>query len=191
MCGGESPVTERLCFNKEFGCNGKREFYNAERTRVVGARGLPGGARRPRPGGRAIFGSRGIWGWVLGALGVCALVGAALTLAGRADPGAFGEERAALGPGHGLVVSTTPLGDNEVVICLVDTLHQRLVVYLADARRSRLKLLAVRDISADGSLSDYNNDPPLPKDIRTRVEKGAESGKPAPASAARKNEASP
>ena len=44
------------------------------------------------------------------------------------------------------------------------------MVYLADGKRTRLKLLAVRDISADGALSDYNNDPPYPKDIRRRVE---------------------
>ena len=65
----------------------------------------------------------------------------------------------------------TPMGDEaSVVICLVDTARERLVVYLADGRRSRLKLLAVRDISADWALSDYNNDPPLPADVRSRVE---------------------
>ena len=57
------------------------------------------------------------------------------------------------------------------MICIVDAARQRLVVYLADAKRSRLKLLAVRDVSADWALTDYNNDPPLPKDVRARVEK--------------------
>jgi hypothetical protein len=51
-------------------------------------------------------------------------------------------------------------------------------VYVADAKRSRLKLLAVRDIAADWALTDYNNDPPLPKDVRTRVEKWMETGGP-------------
>ena len=50
---------------------------------------------------------------------------------------------------------------------------------MADTRRSRLKLLAVRDISADWALSDYNNDPPLPKDVRARVEALKGTGRPA------------
>lgn len=74
-----------------------------------------------------------------------------------------------------VVVSVTPLGPSEVVICLVDVARQRLAVYLADGKRSRLKLLAVRDISADWALTDYNNDPPLPKDVRARVRQWKET----------------
>jgi hypothetical protein len=110
---------------------------------------------------------------------------------GRADPAVFAEVRAGQVTGQGLVVSATPLGDNEVVICLVDTSRDRMAVYLADGRRSRLKLLAVRDISADWALADYNNDPPLPKDIRARVEKAAEAALPAKGAQDRKPESSP
>jgi hypothetical protein len=120
-----------------------------------------------------------------------ALVGAGLMFSGRADPAAFAEVRAGQVTGQGLVVSATPLGDNEVVICLVDTSRERMAVYLADGRRSRLKLLAVRDISADWALTDYNNDPPLPKDIRARVEKAAEAALPAKGAPDRKPESSP
>ncbi len=70
----------------------------------------------------------------------------------------------------GVLISSTPLGDGSVVVCLLDTVRQRLAVYQVEGKRGRLKLLAVRDISADWRLSDYNNDPPLPKDIRRRVE---------------------
>jgi hypothetical protein len=110
---------------------------------------------------------------------------------GRADPMAFAEVRAGQAVGQGVVVSATPLGDNEVVICLVDTSRDRMAVYLADGRRSRLKLVAVRDISADWALADYNNDPPLPKDIRARAEKAADSVAPAKGATDRKPEASP
>ena len=120
-----------------------------------------------------------------------ALVGAGLMFSDRADPAAFAEVRAGQVTGQGLVVSATPLGDNEVVICLVDTSRERMAVYLADGRRSRLKLLAVRDISADWALTDYNNDPPLPKDIRARVEKAAEAALPAKGAQDRKPESSP
>jgi len=147
---------------------------------------------RVRPGGRAIFGSRWIWRWAPPLLAVAvALVGAGLMFSGRADPAVFAEVRAGQVTGQGLVVSATPLGDNEVVICLVDTSRERMAVYLADGRRSRLKLLAVRDISADWALADYNNDPPLPKDIRARVEKAAEAALPAKGAQDRKPESSP
>ena len=75
-----------------------------------------------------------------------------------------------------VIVSAAPMGDSSVVICVVDTAKERLAVYVADARRSRLKLLAVRDISADWALTDYNNDPPLPKDVRARLESVTEKG---------------
>jgi len=77
-----------------------------------------------------------------------------------------------------VAISATPVGDDKVVVCLVDTVRDQLMVYLADGKRTRLKLLAVRDISADWALSDYNNDPPLPKDIRQRVEAFRGSAEP-------------
>lgn len=102
-----------------------------------------------------------------------ALAGIGLVISGR--PESLALAAGATGPGPSgdasanVVVSTTSLGDREVVICLVDTARQRLAVYLADGRRSRLKLLAVRDISADWELTDWNNDPPLPSEIRARL----------------------
>ena len=88
-----------------------------------------------------------------------------------------------------VVVAVTPMGDGSVLVCLVDRTKERLAVYVADARRSRLKLLAVRDISADWALTDYNNDPPLPKDIRARVEAVTEN--PAAPAAAEESGVSP
>jgi hypothetical protein len=110
---------------------------------------------------------------------------------GRTDPAAFAEVRAGQVTGQGVVVSATQLSDNEVVICLVDTSRERMAVYVADGRRGRLKLVAVRDISADWALTDYNNEAPLPKDIRARVEKAAESASPAKGAQDRKPEVSP
>ena len=122
--------------------------------------------------GRTIFVSRRLGAVAIGAAAVgLALALVALGAAVRQE-GAPVVDASAASPA-GLVVSSTTLASGEVVLCLVDTGRQRLAVYVADAKRSRLKLLAVRDISADWALTDYNNDPPLPKDVRTRVEKVA------------------
>ena len=135
--------------------------------------------------GVAIFGSRARWWFALALCGV-GLAGLGVGLVGldgtrsaaRAEAAAVAEAPS-FAQGGNLVVAATPLGDTSVVVCLVDTTRQRLAVYVADTRRSRLKLLAVRDISADWALSDYNNDPPLPKDVRARVEALKGTGRPA------------
>jgi hypothetical protein len=135
---------------------------------------------------------RGVWLFALGLIGGgLAVAAAGLAMSGRLDSAAFAEALAGQAAGQGIVVSATPLGDSEVVICLVDTSRQRLAVYLADAKRSRLKLLAVRDIAADWSLTDYNNDPPLPKDVRARAEKAVEAARPLVGTEGPKPETSP
>jgi len=123
----------------------------------------------------------GVFGVGLACLGVGLVASSDSGSLARAQPaGSF-----ALAPASdaNVIVSATPMGDSSVVICVVDTAKERLAVYVADARRSRLKLLAVRDISADWALTDYNNDPPLPKDVRARIESLTEkgSGPPIPA----------
>jgi len=130
--------------------------------------------------GRAIQSSRGAWCVALGMLGVgLALVGVGLAMSGRADSFAFGQAPGGRAAGQDVIIATQSLGDNEVMICLVDTAQQRLLVYLADARRSRLKLVAARDISADWSMVDFNNDPPTPKEVRAGAEKAAKGLRPA------------
>jgi len=111
-------------------------------------------------------------------------VGAAAVLAGAglvlSAPAGLSPMKSAPEPG-GVVVATTALPDGSVMVTVLDVAQQRLAMYEADVKRGRLKLLAVRDISADMALTDYNNDPPLPRDIRARVEKGADALKTPPA----------
>ena len=131
---------------------------------------------RPCGEGGAIFSSRGAWCVALGLLGLgLGLAGVGLLVSGRADSTAWAQIPAVPSAGQGILIATAPLGENEVVICLLDTTRERLMVYAADGKRGRLKLLAVRDISADWQLTDWNNDPPLPKEIRARVERATES----------------
>ena len=126
--------------------------------------------------------------WAIGlaaVAGAVGMLGLGLVLGERSDAVAWAAGPAVDAAGE-VLLSTTPLGDDRVVVCLVHTGRNRLMVYEADAGRSRLRLLAVRDISADWALDDYNNDAPLPRDIRQRVQQwkestgGAETPKPAP-----------
>ena len=110
----------------------------------------------------------GVFGVGLACLGVGLMVSSESGSVARAQTA--GPVALAPAAGSNVIVSATPMGDSSVVICVVDTAKERLAVYVADVRRSRLKLLAVRDISADWALTDYNNDPPLPKDVRARIE---------------------
>ena len=135
---------------------------------------------------RVIPASRATWSIALGVLGVglaCLGVGLRASSDSGSAAGAQTAGPVAFAPpaGSNVIVSATPMGDSSVVICVVDTAKERLAVYVADARRSRLKLLAVRDISADWALTDYNNDPPLPKDVRARIESLTEKGGGPPA----------
>ena len=116
--------------------------------------------------------------WAVAVAGVVfavGLLGLGLVLGDRPDAAAWAARLAEGGAAGDVLLSATPLGDDRVVVCLLNTSRDRLMVYLADGKRSRLRLLAVRDISADWALSDYNNDAPLPRDIRQRVEKWKES----------------
>jgi len=118
------------------------------------------------------------WGGVLALAGFgLAVAAVSLWVADRSGGTAWAQDLGMPAAGTpGVVVSATPFGDSEVMICVFDGVRQRLAVYVADARRTRLKLLAVRDVSADWALTDYNNDAPLPKDVRARVEQWKESG---------------
>jgi len=118
---------------------------------------------------------RRTWAFAIAGLGVgLALLGVGIAVGSRGNTAVWAALTEPPPPGETLL-SATPLGGDRIVVCLLDTRRDRLMVYLADGKRSRLKLLAVRDISADWALSDYNNDPPLPKDIRQRVEKWKET----------------
>lgn len=110
---------------------------------------------------------------------IVGLAGAALALAvvgfathARPESSLYAAAMSRANGSSEVVVTATPIGDGKVVVCLLDTRRERLALY--EAGRRRMRLLAVRDVSADLMLSDYNNEPPLPEDIRQRVRQGAE-----------------
>jgi len=138
----------------------------------------------------AALGSRGSWCLSAGLVGAgLAVLGIGWAIGSRGGSQAFGEVAfppSLSQPVDTVGMTTTALGDNEAVICLVDRARERLLVYQVDVKRARMKLLAARDISADWLLADWNNDPPLPKEIRTRIEKASETARPAAAGESRK-----
>ena len=187
-----APVTDGLFLPQEFGCIGQGVTYNAGQGGRSVCRDSAAGAARGLREEWPIFSSRGAWTVALAALGVgLAVLGTGLALSDRAGSVAFAQLDARTVSAGGVIVSSSALPDGEVMVTVLDTTRQRLMVYLADAKRSRLRLLAVRDTSADGMLTDWNNDPPLPKDIRARAEKSVESARPAPAAEGRKVQEAP
>ena len=85
---------------------------------------------------------------------------------------------------------TAPLGgsSNASVVYVVDSQTMRLLAYSIDPGTKLLKLLAVRDISEDVRVSHFNNDKPLPEDVRSRAQELGAAGSDAKATTAVKTE---
>ena len=74
-------------------------------------------------------------------------------------------------PGRFTVVAQ-PIGDRKFGSFVIDSQTMHLMVYTFDFNRNQLKLVAVRDISEDVKLTQYNNAKPWPEDIRAMIEAG-------------------
>ncbi|MBN2583547.1 MAG: hypothetical protein JXL80_10800 [Planctomycetes bacterium] len=101
----------------------------------------------------------GLGAWSLGALTVDAqspMTGVSTGAAGR------------------FTMTTAPLGDKKQGVFIIDAETMRLLVYAVNSDTRQLKLVAVRDLSQDVRLSHFNNERPLPDDIRKRVDAGDE-----------------
>ena len=96
-------------------------------------------------------------------------------LASRADTGVGG----AGGPGGGsrfTIASAAVTGKDvstSTEVFVVDAQTMRLLVYSVDPIKGTLKLVAVRDISEDVRMSEFNNEHPWPEEIRSRLQTGA------------------
>jgi hypothetical protein len=101
----------------------------------------------------------GLGAWSLGALSV------------EAQSPASG---AAVGAVNRFTMTTSPLGDKRQGVFILDAETMRLLVYTVGTDARQLKLVAVRDLSQDVRLSHFNNERPLPEEIRRRVDAGDE-----------------
>ena len=114
--------------------------------------------------------------WLVGlaGLGAVALV-ACISLSLQAENSTWSGVAAQQGAGAGrFSLVAAPLGEKRQGVFIVDSQTLRLLVYSVEADARRLKLVAVRDISQDIRLAHYNNEPPLPEEIRRNVESGRE-----------------
>lgn len=107
--------------------------------------------------------------WVFLGVTVVLVVGAT-TLVGRSQA----VSRVSSEPGRFTVVAQ-PIGDRKFGSFVIDTQTMRLMVYTFDFNKNQLKLVAVRDISEDIALSQYNNAKPWPEDIRAMIDAGKQS----------------
>ena len=103
-------------------------------------------------------------------LAFVAAVGAALFVGMQSNRPESAQAQGRAGGKQPIVIYMSPLDGRRSAICLVDAERNRLAIYQMDFGRQRLKLVAVRDFTADLGLDDYNNEAPLPKDIRAWLE---------------------
>jgi hypothetical protein len=114
---------------------------------------------------------RGRWSMLVSVMAVAIAAIAIWAISLKADVGGAAT-------GSRFTMTTGPLGgsSNASVVYIVDSQTMRLLAYSIDPGTKMLKLMAVRDISADARMTYYNNDKPLPEDVRSRVlESGAAS----------------
>ncbi|NNM84812.1 MAG: hypothetical protein HKL96_03525 [Phycisphaerales bacterium] len=85
------------------------------------------------------------------------------------------------GGGH-IYMMPAQINSNAWGFILLDTASHRVCVYRILTTASRLRLMAVRDFSADLKLSDFNNAAPTPEQVKAMLRMGIGGGKPAPGS---------
>ncbi len=95
---------------------------------------------------------------------------------------AYGAAPATWPGGQHIYMMPAQLNSNAWGFVLLDTRLHRVCVYRLLTTASRLRLMAVRDFSADLRLSDFNNAAPTPEQVKAMLRVGIGGGKPAPKS---------
>jgi hypothetical protein len=72
--------------------------------------------------------------------------------------------------GSELIVVPTPLGEKAQMLTVVDPRQRVLAVYHIDLTTGKITLKSVRNIQWDLQISDFNNESPVPKEIRSSLE---------------------
>jgi hypothetical protein len=111
-------------------------------------------------------------------LGILTGVGLALAVAAAAGDqgGVFAQRPApatmppAATAGTELIVVPMTLGEKGQMLTVVDPRQRVLGVYHIDAASGRIALKSVRNIRWDLQIDNFNNDKPLPQEIRSSLE---------------------
>ncbi|MBN1396327.1 MAG: hypothetical protein JW959_14985 [Pirellulales bacterium] len=105
------------------------------------------------------------------------IVGLGLVVAAAAEP--RGEYQPSAVPalrtpaataGTELIVVSTPVGDNVLMLTVVDPRRKAMSVYHIETATGKITLKSVRDIQWDLQITDLNNENPLPQEIRSLLE---------------------
>ena len=72
--------------------------------------------------------------------------------------------------GSELIVVPAMLGDKAQILTVVDPRQQVMSVYHIDLVTGKIALKSVRKIVWDLQITDFNNENPLPQEIRSRLE---------------------
>jgi hypothetical protein len=110
---------------------------------------------------RAVLGSLLVLGLVMVAVAVGQQRGDGISQRGAAVPAAAS--------GTELIVVPTPLGEKGQMLTVVDARQRVLSVYHIDLT-GKVALRSVRNITWDLQMEHYNNENPLPREIRSLLE---------------------
>jgi len=76
---------------------------------------------------------------------------------------------AAVAAGTDLIVAPTSLGEKTQMLTVVDARQRVLCVYHIDTATGKIALRSVRNINGDLQIEAYNNENPLPQEIRSQL----------------------
>jgi hypothetical protein len=103
---------------------------------------------------------------VLAGIGLAAATGGALEVGGEASA----PTRPVMGAGGDLIV--VPFGSPEKgpLLSVIDPRQRVMSVYRLDPATGKIALKSVRNLRWDLQMNDFNNDPPLPREIQSLIE---------------------
>lgn len=98
-------------------------------------------------------------GLVVGLIGFGALLWAAT------EPGLVGPRAPQVGAQTQGWIVTSSVGDNRQQIVIADPIQQSLAVYHVDLSTGRIALKSVRHVRFDLLMTEFNTDPPSPREL--------------------------
>jgi hypothetical protein len=103
---------------------------------------------------------------ILAGIGLAAATGGALEVGGDAST----PTRPVMGGGGDLIV--VPFGSPEKgpLLSVIDPRQRVMSVYRLDPTSGKIALKSVRNLHWDLQMNDFNNEPPLPREIQSLIE---------------------
>jgi len=96
---------------------------------------------------------------------IVVLVGFGAFLWAAAEPGQVGPRSPQVLPQTQGWIVTSAVGDNRQQIVIADPIQQSLAVYHVDLSTGRIALKSVRHVRFDLLMTEFNTDPPSPREL--------------------------